>query len=104
MKEYIERELVNDLLNSYLDKWWGPEYYATSIIKDEIDEAPSADVVEVKHGHWINTSPYIASNGNYCKAQECSVCHALFVSPGNTPYANHPYCCECGAKMDGGKV
>ena len=55
------------------------------------------------HGRWINIGPYYASNGNYNKAQECSVCHAFFVSPGNTPYSNHPYCCECGARMDGGK-
>ena len=67
-----------------------------------IDNAPTVDAVEVVHGHWINTPSYYASNGNYNKAQECSVCHSLFVSPGNTPYSNHPYCCECGAKMDGG--
>lgn len=54
------------------------------------------------HGQWINIAPYYASNGSYNKAQECSVCHAFFVSPGNTPYSNHPYCCECGARMDGG--
>lgn len=62
--------------------------------------APAVDAVEVVHGHWINTPPYYASNGNYNKAQECSVCHAFFVSSGNTPYSNHPYCCECGAKMN----
>ena len=61
----------------------------------------SNGVIVQKHGYWINTPPYRASNGNYNKAQECSVCHALFVSSGNTPYSNHPYCCECGAKMDG---
>ena len=62
---------------------------------------PTIDAVEVVHGRWINTAPYRASNGNYNKAQECSVCHAYYVSPGNTPYSNHPYCAECGAKMDG---
>mgnify|MGYP002508598211 CR=1 FL=1 len=62
--------------------------------------APTVDAVEVVHGRWINTPPYRALNGSYNKAQECSVCHAFFVSPGNTPYSNHPYCCECGARMD----
>lgn len=59
------------------------------------------DVCAVVHGHWINTPPYTASNGEYNKAQECSVCNAYFVSSGYTRYSNHPYCCECGAKMDG---
>jgi hypothetical protein len=66
----------------------------------DLSHLPTVDAVEVVHGRWINTPPYRASNGNYNKAQECSVCHSLFVSPGNTPYSNHPYCCECGAKMD----
>ena len=67
------------------------------------EDAPTVDAVPVVHGYWINTPPYYAINGNYNKAQECSVCHSFFVSPGNTPYSNHPYCCECGAKMDGDK-
>ena len=63
--------------------------------------AQAVDAVEVVHGHWINTPPYTASNGEYNKAQECSVCKAYFVSSGYTRYSNHPYCCECGAKIDG---
>jgi hypothetical protein len=59
------------------------------------------DVTNVVHGYWINTPPYTASNGEYNKAQECSVCNAYFVSSGYTRYSNHSYCCECGAKMDG---
>ena len=55
----------------------------------------------VKRGYWINDPPYRTLDGRYFKAQECSVCHSVFVSDGNTPYSNHPYCCECGAKMDG---
>jgi hypothetical protein len=75
---------------------------AKVVTTGSIDTAPTVDAVEVVHGYWINTPPYRASNGNYNKGQECSVCHAFFVSPGNTPYSNHPYCCKCGAKMDGG--
>ena len=65
-----------------------------------IDNVPTA---ERTNGYWINTPPYIAPNGNYNKAQECSVCHAYYVSSGYTAYSNHPYCAECGSKMDGGK-
>lgn len=69
-------------------------------IRAELKEAPTADVVEVKHGKWIHEPPYKAPNGQYLKASECSNCHAFFVSNGNEPYSDHPYCCECGAKMD----
>lgn len=74
------------------------------VVDDHIELAEhliANDVTVQKHGRWINTPPYYASNGNYNKAQERSVCYSLFVSSGNTPYSNHPYCCECGARMDG---
>ena len=68
-------------------------------LRDILDEASTVDAALVVHGKWINTPPYYALNGEYNKVQECSVCHAFFVSSGVTPYSNHPYCCECGAKM-----
>jgi hypothetical protein len=49
-----------------------------------IDETPTADVVEVKHGRWISHEGY----------EECDLCHTKSV------YA-HNYCPNCGAKMDG---
>lgn len=67
----------------------------------EIRNTPTADVKEVKHGYWINIPPYKAMNGHYNKAQECSVCRSYFVSDGNSPYLNHPFCSECGSTMDG---
>lgn len=51
-----------------------------------IDELTAADVVEVKHGHWINV------NGD-ATAFRCSVC-------GETSCCNAAYCNECGARMD----
>ena len=73
-----------------------------TFILEKLDAIPVADVQIVRHGKWINEPPYKAMDGTYKKGQECSNCHAYFVSDGNTPYSNHPYCCECGAKMDGG--
>ena len=72
----------------------------TDGIEHAINVQKGVEFTEVVHGHWINTAPYTASNGQYNKAQQCSVCNAYFVSSGNTPYSNHPYCCECGSKMD----
>lgn len=54
---------------------------------DVFAEIPTADVVEVKHGKWLNiifTQRYI-----------CSLC-------GNEIYfGKAKFCSECGAKMDG---
>ena len=96
-KEYIER---NALIAEYDRVHIGPPGGARKLMED----APTADVAEVKHGEWKNVPPYRAWSGEYLKGQECSVCHSFFISEGNTPYSNHPYCCECGAKMDGGKI
>jgi hypothetical protein len=77
---------------------------ANWIIEAEVEsmsETNCGDFIPVVHGYWINTPPYRAVNGMYKKAQECSVCDAFYVSDGYAPYSNHPYCAECGAKMDG---
>lgn len=80
----------------------GVEFTDTNIYVpiEAVWDAPTVDAAPVVHGYWINIPPYHAMNGNYNKAQECSVCRAFYVSSGNTPYSNHPYCAECGAKMD----
>ena len=57
-------------------------------------------VAPVVHGKWINEGPYKSVGGDWMKAQECSVCHAIYTSNGNTPWSNHNYCPNCGAKMD----
>lgn len=55
----------------------------------KLDDAPTADVEPMKHGHW-ELSPF---DGNWT----CSKC-------GNKPYhynmKNMNYCPNCGAKMD----
>lgn len=57
-----------------------------------IEDCPTADVQETKHGRWINVigEDYVCSN---CKA-------ALWARKTN-PVSNYKYCWSCGAKMDG---
>ena len=55
----------------------------------EINDTPTADVVEVKHGHWIK-------RGN---EKKCSVCGFIYYS-NNDDWNGCP---NCLAKMDGGK-
>lgn len=92
MAEYIERQAAIDLITS---RYENPE-----ICTAEINGLPAADVAPVVHGKWINEGPYRSLGGDWMKLQECSVCHAVYTSHGNTPWSNHKYCPNCGAKMD----
>ena len=58
----------------------------------EIEDAPTADVVEVKHGEWIR--PTIIHGMTIAGLLHCSVC-------GEVPCDEGKYCPNCGAKMDG---
>ena len=57
---------------------------------------PAADVVEVKHGKWIERE------NNYDTDYDCSVCSESFVFIDGDPIDNlYQHCPNCGAKMDG---
>ena len=86
MSKYID---VESLLNNLPDDI---QYKAS--VKRVLMQAPSADVVEVRHGEWITPKCRDADDW-----KECSRCGYCFdVSVGHKPT---PYCPECGAKMDG---
>lgn len=55
-----------------------------------INNQPSADVVEVKHGHWVFCG---VVDDIYGHGASCSVC-------GGYSEDNGYYCSCCGAKMD----
>ncbi len=57
---------------------------AVDYVTDLIDEMPSADVVEVKHGEWVYQS------GNYFTCTNCG---------GNMVRNVFPFCPWCGAAM-----
>lgn len=81
MKEYIEREALTRLL---IDKY----NFFPVFVKNAIEEAPTADVVEVKHGEWMGDR-YV---------WRCSVCHKWLEVLQGTAEMN--YCPNCGAEMD----
>lgn len=56
------------------------------VFVDVVKAQPTADVVEVRHGHWINDIGYAGWT--------CSVCDD---HEGNK---TDKYCHNCGAKMD----
>ena len=95
MKTYIERAAVHDLVKS-LPKYQMFNYDRTEgmigIHPDDVDfgvdKIPAADVVEVRHGRWIDVSEE-SSNLNW----KCSLCTKRVLQKS-------PYCPNCGARMD----
>lgn len=134
MPEYIEREaLMKNFCGYDLTKCvkYGNESaeqqhdsYSTMMmyeIADEIEDAPSADVVPVRHGRWILEAHDERVNYRWNVTAECSECcneqkeiwagffpgvppsiarGAALVSAESVKLSN--YCPNCGARMDGG--
>lgn len=97
MKEYIERAELYEAMNSQDCEFSLIDALAL------IEEFPAADVVEARHGKWINVCGYDMA--------ECSECKAVFdvadqyTSPTKQDFEEfckiHRFCPACGAKMDG---
>ena len=86
MNEYIEREAARNLMEQALYDDWEIQYF-----NDRLDEIPAADVAPVRHALWIkHGKPNVLF-------WSCSRC-------GQVERDMTPYCCSCGAKMDGGKT
>ena len=91
MKEYIEREAVEEMLENAQIISNG-EYcgYCTEDVR--LNSIPTAKVAEVRHGRWVNTNKEIEQ---MCKCSECGYPVSYF-------WSRTPYCPNCGARMDGG--
>ena len=62
-----------------------------------VRNAPTADVVEVKHGEWIKHFSY------GCWHYDCPFCDDGFATDAEFKINQLPhYCSNCGARMDGG--
>lgn len=104
MDKYISVEKLRAAFSADLQTLQSIDEHTMNLILLELDEAPMEDVAPVVHGKWINEGPYSSVGGDWMKLQECSVCHAVYTSHGNTPWSNHKYCPNCGAKMDGEEI
>ena len=106
MAEYIEREAALEMLNkslSFCENELDLGAYRTgciAAIQDDIGNIkhiPTADVVEVRHGEWLEWEDEMLG-----VVYMCSVCKEDFVTVEGTPSDNlWYYCPHCGAKMDG---
>ena len=57
-----------------------------------LEDAPTADVVEVRHGKWVRRDAILFDNEVVW--YKCSECNTTWGVRNN-------YCPNCGAKMDG---
>ncbi len=58
---------------------------------DTFAEVPTADVKEVKHGHWSSFPAYKNNYTDMC--YRCTECGCVDMDPTN-------FCPSCGARMD----
>ena len=85
MPEYIEREALLEEARKRA------KAFSSVLIYEAIKQAPTADVVEVKYGEWIDKK-FFGVNIMVCSICECMCEVARF--------ENFGYCPKCGAKMD----
>ena len=91
MAEYIEREafrkqlIDRQITTAFFNQ---PQRHEIGCIVEMLDNTPTADVVEVRHGEWM-----VAYRGRSATVYECSEC-------GHLEFGTSDYC-VCGAKMDG---
>ena len=116
MAEYIEREAVIDEIEG--TTWYhiscqknlvegaaceADALYKATDIYNVIKSAPTADVVEVRHGKWVETQEPLGWRDVDCA--ECSVCHENWIIDEDSSIDDYEcmwhYCPHCGAKMDG---
>ena len=98
---YIEREplikILNGLYNHHLTMRNYAADGATFDCISAVIEAPTADVVEVRHGEWTDKP-----TGAYSRMQSwCSACGKHSGIGGIESNRHKPYCPNCGADMRG---
>ena len=91
MARYIDADMFKKKL---ADK----DIFFPALYENELNETPTADVVEEVHGQWISTDSF---DNFKTPIYQCSMC----VREVADNYIHlHKYCLHCGAKMDGGNA
>lgn len=93
MARYID---ANKLRRYWLENGVNENVYNTNNVLDSIDYQPSGDVVEVKHGEWIEDKTHISKRR---KKYVCSNCLHYITIKLTTDINSRRYCYECGAEM-----
>lgn len=97
MVEYIDKQAALAELNKTYDKMAGfyPQFYnGYQFALNQLREFPTADVAEVRHGHWIDCED------EYSSYVRCSVCGDEYTN-WEADCAHTHFCPGCGADMRG---
>ena len=103
MAEYIDREkLLEDFERIEQSNKLVPWDLNPVAFFVAVQDAPSADVVEVKHGQW-KALPFVPAAGIPTAEAICSECgRDVVYQVVDDRYMFENYCPHCGAKMDKG--
>ena len=93
-KEYIERDAaIKAILSNPPDAHY-PSWYAA-----DVENVPTADVEEVRHGEWV---PQSQTKGSVQAEAVCSNCgRDVVYQIVNGKWEFENFCPRCGARMDG---
>ena len=95
--DYIRKVDAIDEVNHALDRETILFSFVRKVAISALKKMPSADVVQVRHGRWIDDGTEFG-----CQCSECGKTLDDYVAP--TEYASlneiPNFCPNCGAKMD----
>lgn len=111
MSKYIDADLIvyDHAVARSLDD--GHNWNELVACKDQIDDIPTVDVVEVKHGEWIPNRFKTLREDGWCECSVCGVGNKLYnrgIRKSDVPYIDGKpyelknianYCPNCGARM-----
>lgn len=96
---YVEKEKAIRLLRGEsVAKYPMSFSFGLFAAADEISKLPTADAVEVRHGHWIKEFAWSHGYFDHHKLT-CSECGLTFTEDARN-VNEYKYCYGCGAKMD----
>lgn len=109
-KEYIERRAISEKIDAlevpvfYADgnlEWFQDGFRdALKQIEEILEEQPTTDVQEVRHGEWIDNAEDVYFGSSFAR-KHCSECgDEPEYREGKNSYVLSNYCRNCGAKMD----
>lgn len=100
MARYIDADLLKDEYYELYHHGTMAVKSVLSVFVNLLDNQPTSDVAEVKHGEWVYKK---LNDGYFHDSFCCSLCgrEALFDRFCMGELSD--FCPNCGAKMDGGK-
>lgn len=100
MSRYIDAEKLKCSIDSETDSIFDWDMTIEELyynLCELVDDEPTADVQEVKHGYWIPERDPDENSRIQC--YHCSICDDDFHYIG--AFIATKYCPNCGARMDG---